>query len=193
MAHYLPFSPPRNSKYMLFVDGENLAIRYKNVLAESGLVAETHIKHLENLYVWSKHANRRNHEQVALIRSYFYTCAKGDTAKIESIEDDLIQLGISDPRVFKKNNNRKSKRVDITLATDMLSHAYNDNYDIAVLVAGDEDYVPLVQEIKRKGKQVALWFFESGLSRHLKNECDLFFDISEILLKKSEYINNRYS
>jgi len=81
--------------------------------------------------------------------------------------------------------------VDITLATDMLSHAFNDNYEVVVLVAGDEDYVPLVQEVKRTGKQVALWFLQDGLSRHLKRECDFFLDLQYYLYNSSENISRR--
>ena len=63
----------------------------------------------------------------------------------------------------------------------MLSQAYHDNYEVAVLVAGDEDYVPLAQEIKRTGKQVAVWFFDDGLSHHLRRESDIFVDLSWFL------------
>ena len=42
---------------------------------------------------------------------------------------------------------------------DMLSNAYNDNFDVAVLVAGDGDYIPLISEIKRLGKVIYLVFF----------------------------------
>ena len=40
----------------------------------------------------------------------------------------------------------KAKGVDIALTTDMLSNAFLGNYDVAVLVAGDGDYVPLVEQ-----------------------------------------------
>jgi len=52
--------------------------------------------------------------------------------------------------MFYRSRNRRSKRVDSTLATDMRTHAHRKNYDIAVLVAGDEDYVPLVEAVKPK-------------------------------------------
>lgn len=191
MPNYLPFSPPRNSRYMVFVDGENLAIRYKNHIKENNLVVPDHVRHVEDVYVWSELANQRNHTVCSLVRSYYYTCARGDHNKIEELSDELLNCGISDPRIFKKNTNNRSKRVDITLATEMLSHAFNDNYEIAVLVAGDEDYVPLVQELKRSGKQVALWFFENGLSKHLRRECDLFLDI-EFFLCRDENDIRRY-
>jgi len=40
----------------------------------------------------------------------------------------------------------------------MLSNAIDNNYEVAVLVAGDADYVPLVEEVKRRGKMVILCF-----------------------------------
>jgi uncharacterized LabA/DUF88 family protein len=60
----------------------------------------------------------------------------------------------------------------------MLTHAFMNNYDTAVLVAGDGDYVPLVEEVKRFGKRVVLHFFQSGLSEDLKLACDAFIDVT---------------
>lgn len=173
---------------MVFVDGENLAIRYKNFLGKNKIKVPDHVKYVQDVYAWTQYANIHTHSLCTLVRSFYYTCAKGDHDRIEALQDELIECGISDPRVFKKNNNDRSKRVDITLATEMLSHAFNNNYDVAVLVAGDEDYVPLVQEIKRSGKQVALWFFEDGLSKHLKRECDIFLNIEFFLCRESDQI-----
>jgi uncharacterized LabA/DUF88 family protein len=51
------------------------------------------------------------------------------------------------------------KGVDIMLATDMLTHAYSDNYDTALLVAGDSDYVYALQAVKNAGKHVEITLF----------------------------------
>ena len=189
MPYYLPESIPVNSRSMVFVDGENLSIRYKYVLDEKEITHPEHVKYEKDIYVWSHWANIKNHANCTFIRSFYYTCAMGDGDKIDQLTDDLLEVGITDPRVFKKKSDGRSKKVDISLATEMLSHAYNNNYEVAVLVAGDEDYVPLVKEVKRMGKQVALWFFESGLSIHLKREADIFFDISYILCKSGKDIH----
>ena len=188
MPHYLPISVPNNSRFMVFVDGENLAIRYKNFIDSNNQSIPDHVKYERDVYVWTQYANRHTHRDCALVRSFYYTCARGDHERIENLNDELIDCGITDPRVFKKNTNNRSKRVDITLATEMLSHAYRDNYDVAVLVAGDEDYVPLVQEVKRTGKQVALWFIGSGLSKYLHRESDIFLDMEFFLCRDSGYI-----
>ena len=62
----------------------------------------------------------------------------------------------------------------------MLSHAYQGQDDIAVLLAGDADYVPLVEAVKRTGKMVAISFFANyGIHESLKLASDDFFDVSE--------------
>lgn len=44
------------------------------------------------------------------------------------------------------------KAVDVNLAVDLLQLA--DNYDVAIIVSGDGDYVPVVQAVKDLGKRV---------------------------------------
>ncbi|RJQ65861.1 MAG: NYN domain-containing protein [Desulfobacteraceae bacterium] len=76
----------------------------------------------------------------------------------------------------------------------MLTHAHKGNYDIAILVAGDDDYVPLVKAVKDEGCRVVLWFFEKsqGLSRNLRLEADYFFDISWFLVKPQDELRKFY-
>ncbi len=177
---------------MMFIDGENLAIRYKNAI--SGDQPLPHVEVLEDVYVWSRVANIPHHTHCEVMRKYYYTAVQGDEDKIRDVERKLKDLGIEAPKVFKKVKGRSSKRVDITLATDMLTHANRGNYDIAILVAGDADYVPLVQAIKGEGRRVVVWFFESGggLSDKLQMEADYFSDISWFFLKPADKIRVYY-
>ena len=113
------------------------------------------------------------------IRAHYYTSVVGDEDRIRDTERALWELEFQ-AEVFKKpKRDKKSKGVDITLARDMLGHAHQDHYDIALLVAGDGDYVPLVDAVKKTGKIVALSFFaEHGLNESLKLSADDFFDVS---------------
>ena len=72
------------------------------------------------------------------------------------------------------------KGVDISLAVDMLSHAHRKNYALAILIAGDADYVPLVKAVKAEGSRVFVWFFDEryGLSRDLRMSADHYAEIS---------------
>ncbi len=64
------------------------------------------------------------------------------------------------------------KGIDIMLATDLLYFAWNDFYDVAVLVSGDGDFAYALQTVKDLGKHVEVAYFESGVSRDLLNIAD---------------------
>ena len=69
---------------------------------------------------------------------------------------------------------------------DMLSNAYNDNFDVAVLVAGDGDYIPLISEIKRLGKVIYLVFFLEkayGMNPDLLLSSDQNFEVGKSFLE----------
>ena len=48
----------------------------------------------------------------------------------------------------------EEKGVDTRLTTAMISLAWIDNYDVAVLVSSDRDFVPVVEFLATKGKKV---------------------------------------
>ena len=48
----------------------------------------------------------------------------------------------------------EEKGVDVRMATDMISLAWADNYDIAVLVSSDKDFVPVAEFLQTKGIKV---------------------------------------
>jgi uncharacterized LabA/DUF88 family protein len=55
------------------------------------------------------------------------------------------------------------------------------NYERAVLIAGDGDYVPLIEEVKRLGKRVFVRFIGAYTNPELKLSAD-DFDISSLIL-----------
>lgn len=183
MPQFLPPTARSETLVMMFVDGENLAKRYGAILKTDK--PRSHVVYEPDVYVWSRYATRINGPQ-DFIRRYYYTSAPGDQPSRDTIAEQLRQLGIEAPRVFHRPRNGRSKRVDITLATDMLSHAHRKNYDIAILVAGDGDYVPLVEAVKAEGRRVALWFVHDGLSPSLKAASDHYWDIGKCLFSGPE-------
>lgn len=48
----------------------------------------------------------------------------------------------------------EEKGVDVRMATDMISLAWVNNYDIAVLVSSDRDFVPVAEFLETKGIRV---------------------------------------
>jgi hypothetical protein len=70
------------------------------------------------------------------------------------------------------------KGVDAAIITDLIAFAFDDNYDIAVLISGDADHAPAVKYIQRKtDKQVIQAFFRDH-GDELRNACwdHVFFD-----------------
>jgi hypothetical protein len=172
----------RQLQWMMFVDGENLTIRAQEHLAAHLAPGPFYRR---DSHVWFPYATQRylptqlrdearldlDLETVAN-RWHYYTSTKGSERDLEDVSGEIWSMGFT-PAVFKKDGNGRSKGVDITLATDMLSGAFMGTYEAAILVAGDGDYVPLVQPVKRLGKLVVVMFLDCpGFSEKLKRACD---------------------
>jgi uncharacterized LabA/DUF88 family protein len=176
-------------RWMMFVDGENFAIRGQRVAKAEKLEFEEGDFFRRDAFLWLPNVKARAciaHGTDALplqstsIRSYYYTSTTGADDVIRKVRSDLRALDF-DAHVFKRptDTSRKSKGVDISLTTDMLSNAFMNNYDAALLIAGDADYIPLVEQVKRLGKVVYGGFFEhaeAGLSEELRLATDTFYN-----------------
>jgi uncharacterized LabA/DUF88 family protein len=192
-------SDPHLRRWMMFVDGENLTIRAQEWARDKNIQLQEGLYYKRDVLVWMPGVEAKTRplhhdglEELQYLgqRSYYYTSATGNDEKLRSIRETLWYLEFQ-PEVFKKAKgyNRKTKAVDIALATGLLGNAYRDNYDAAVLVAGDGDYVPLVEEAKRLGKVVHVTFFgekEYGLSPDLRLASDRFWDLEEVFAEAWE-------
>jgi uncharacterized LabA/DUF88 family protein len=172
---------------MVFVDGENLTLRGQEFASKNTLTLSAGNYWKKDCFLWMPNPNplKRPHcttgEVEALepdgIRAYYYASLQGDYPEIDQTEKLLRTIGFA-PKVFKKEDKqRKSKGVDISLTTDMLTHAFQNHFDVAILLGGDADYCPLVNRVKSLGKQVWVWFFtkpEDGLAPALWKASDVF-------------------
>ena len=180
-----PYSVAYDRSWMMFVDGENLTIRAQEYVRSQRFEIPEGEYHKKNTFIWlpNQHASGRFFGHAFLanasIRSYYYTSVVGDGPALTRVRTSLWELGFT-PEVFKKDKQAdKTKGVDISLTRDMLSHAFMNHYDAAVLVSGDGDYVPLVKAIKQQGKRVVCVFFEGvGLSPELKLAADDYYDLT---------------
>lgn len=174
MAELYPvvFADPRS---MLFVDGENFAMRYAETLAAwkearshmrpppephaAALIGNNGVWYEPNVALWAQCLNPDPRGHWRLVRRHFYTSVPGDEPERQRIEQWLKDRGFEAPRVFHRDRNRGSKQVDITLTTEMLTHAHRRHYATAILIAGDADYCPLVRAVKAA--------YTSGLSQRV--------------------------
>ncbi len=77
---------------------------------------------------------------------------------------------------------------DIHLGIDMVSYAYENLYDTAILVSGDGDFAPAVRRIQKLGKKAENAYFSVSRSALLKQVCDnsvLLDDIIGKCIKKN--------
>jgi NYN domain len=140
-----PTIDPHLRRWMLFVDGENLTLRAQELAQDKRLLLTQGPAYVPDVYVWIPGVQptqnivpgARLSVQGQAIRAYYYTSLVGDEQRILAVREALYELGFS-PEVFKKSRQgTKAKGVDIALARDILGHAYRDNHDVAVLMAGD--------------------------------------------------------
>jgi uncharacterized LabA/DUF88 family protein len=124
------------------------------------------------------------------IRAHYYTSLRGDDAGITATAEALRRLGFH-PSVFKRTSDGRSKGVDITLARDFLSHAFLGNYDVALLMTSDGDFLPLVEEAQRHGRIVVVASFADGVSPHLRLGADAFVDFSRIFARSWQKVLGR--
>jgi len=176
----------RRASWCLFVDGENFTKRGQEMLREADVKPIPGSHWRRDVYLWlpSWGATRawfswwgRDEGPDRAIRAYYYTSMPTGEPEWTDAQLALRELGF-EPRLFPRRRGR-SKAVDIALTTDVLTLAAEGRYEVAVLFAGDGDYVPLVEAVKRAGQHVVVGFFEGyGLSPQLRIAADEFVDLS---------------
>ena len=72
------------------------------------------------------------------------------------------------------------KGVDTGLVTCMLQHAWDDTFDVGVLVSNDRDFIPAVEFLDRRGKKIVHAGFPPN-GRELANACWMQVDIRRVL------------
>jgi uncharacterized LabA/DUF88 family protein len=65
------------------------------------------------------------------------------------------------------------KGVDVMIATDLVSGAFKNLYDTAILVSGDGDFFPAIEAVKDLGKHVEVVAFEDNLSPEAERAADV--------------------
>lgn len=174
-------------RVLLLIDGENIVARYEEML-KAGSVAQPGVVHEPGTFLW--HPSLLVTEGWVPLRVSYYTTVVGDDQEVERvkkmIQDTRYSYRAYDrggwgnlvPCVFKKpKRQEKTSVVDINITVDAMRHTYNDSIDGLVLVSGDGDYVPLVQEVMRQGKVAQVAAFSKGLSPALRLVSDGFMDL----------------
>ncbi len=164
---------PHYTKIMGFIDGSNLLIELSKEVGTDFRADKPPLPAISIAIRLISHLFQG--EGKIPIRKYWFASYQGSEKDQILYAKELRRLTF-EPVLFKKHKG-KEKGVDIALATEMLVNAFNQNYDIGVLVAGDKDYAGLVKEVKRYGPIIHGAFFKRGLSEDLSLAVDDFSDI----------------
>ncbi len=169
------------AKIMMFIDGTWL---YSSTpkLAESHGMTDLHIDYgLLPKVLGSKVAEQLRLADTNLVRVYLFgsVAVNYDLRDEEAVqrrldffnilkeefhyEVDVFPINFRGRRLRKKDRDAnddfepKEKCVDIALATSLLYYAAIPYaYDLAIVVIGDRDYLPVLQHVRRLGKRIAI-------------------------------------
>jgi uncharacterized LabA/DUF88 family protein len=185
---------------MLFADGENLTKRGQSAMTAAGVRLHPEGPWIKDVFLWLPdttatypvlrpvRTGRYNFDTHTYgpdppnaphaTRAYYYTSMPHENADVVTQARLKIREAGFEPRVFPRGRG-KSKAVDLALATDVLTLAGEHQFDVAVIFAGDGDYVPVVEAVKRLGRHAIVAFFQGeGLSDELKIAADDFIDLT---------------
>ena len=83
---------------------------------------------------------------------------------------DLLHAGI-EPKNVPMSETQGEKGIDVYMAVETLQVGLDDKIDMAVLVTGDGDFVPLVRALMKNGVRVLVSYFEYEEQGH-KSFCN---------------------
>lgn len=116
-----------------------------------------------------------------LFRTYYYNVLQDPEQRSEAYREqqDFLNALRETPYLEVRLGGTKlaqgtpvEKGIDVMLATDLLQFAWNNLYDVAVLVSGDSDFAYALQAVKNVGKHVEVAYFEGTVSRDLLDVAD---------------------
>ena len=142
------------------------------------------------------------HQQLVLTR-YFTTRVRGNPGKARrqgTFIDALLARGgieidfghfLSKPiscnscgNTWQKN---EEKKTDVNIAVRLLDDAYDDRFDVAIIISGDSDLVPPIESVRARfpHKRLLVAFPLAGNSSELRRVADAAFQISEAKIRGS--------
>jgi len=172
----------RTDRVMIFIDGSNLYHSLKEHFRRTDIdIGKFCHKLLEKrrlirIYYYNARVGRREEPERYRDQQAFFTNV-GAIPYCELRLGRLVYINWPNAPPYEKG-------VDIQLTTDLLTHSFKNNYDAAILVAGDSDYVGAIQAVKDNGKntEVAL-FGKERTSRPLREVADKVITIDGRLLR----------
>ncbi|MCD6163634.1 MAG: NYN domain-containing protein [candidate division Zixibacteria bacterium] len=151
-----------NERVMIFIDGNNLYHSLKHVVGNTNLDFDKFShklagnRHLIRTYYYNAPLNRDDDEEKHRLQKSFFDSLDSVpylTKRFGRLEKRNVRQNLPDG-TFISAPTYVEKGVDTYIAIDMLTFAFKNTYDTAILISGDEDFAVLVNTIKELGKHV---------------------------------------
>ncbi len=164
-------------RIMVFVDGGYLRELCKELYKRENI----QFSRLSWTFIRMFNTYSTNPFQANLIRIYYYDAIVDKTHPdyetqreyFESIDDQYaytVRLG----KLVKSSNKKfKQKGVDILMAIDAITKAYTNQYDTAMFMIGDRDFIPLIEAVKDAGKKTMCIYYPPNSSKDLIRTFDM--------------------
>lgn len=179
-----PKHPP--SRVMIFIDGGY----FRNEIAKRTKIPINDFKFGSFSIILAEKAFRDNHDPL-LIRTYYYDGLvepnESEYSEQKKFYDEIrikhvgydVRLG----KLVKDGTGKyRQKGVDVLMAIDMVDKANANQYDTAIILAGDLDHFEAIQTVRNKGKQICLAYYSESVARELIRICDYNFPLKELKL-----------
>jgi uncharacterized LabA/DUF88 family protein len=168
------------NRIALFIDGSNLYNGMKENLENTRINFQEFIRQL----VGERYLIRAYYYNATLTEDYDSDLREGQQRFFESLRRIpyvTVRLG----KLHRRHDGTLvEKGIDVAIAVDSLSLAYENAYDIALLISGDGDYAELVESLKRKGKHVEFAMFKDQAAGVLMEHVDVFRPLNELAWDK---------
>ena len=182
-------SKPPLAKLMAFVDGGYLRDECANRFDE-----EINYQKLKESILSYFNANCNGKYAGDLVRVYYYDAIVDQSNPKYDEQNDYfnrikgnngyqVRLGKVVPTGKDGTGQVKQKGVDVLLAVDMITKAYSNQYEFAILLAGDSDFLEVVNAVKDSGKRVFGMYFRGHIA-------DDLFDAFDARIEIENFVNN---
>ena len=157
-----------NDRVMVFIDGSNLYHVLSQSCGRHDLQFDKFAQKLANgrqlqrIYYYNIRQESDSNPNIGVEQAKFLESLY-DTPYVE------VRLGIWKQR----GDIMVEKGVDVMLATDVVTNAYKDHYDTAIVVSGDSDFYPALQAVKDVGKHIEVAAFDMNLSAESARVADV--------------------
>lgn len=161
----MPDTNDSKKRVMIFVDAANLRHSLINALSitdensKEQILFNLDIKSLGHFLAGERNLKAIHYYTAPLIKSVHITGYPLQQSYLNNLSNSKI-IRVHKAHMMSQGSGKyKIKGDDVMLAVDMVKLAYNNAYDIAILISNDGDFYPAISAVKEKGKIIENAYF----------------------------------